>query len=124
MVSSKRRIGNIGEGVACRYLLSKKYKVLERNYWKPWGEIDIVAEKEGVLCFVEVKSISRGTAFSIRPEENFHFSKMTKLSRVIDTYLLERKFPKNRPWQIDLACVVLDLGAKSGRVEYFENVAL
>lgn len=124
MVSPKRRIGNIGEDVICGYLVANKYRVLERNYWKPWGEIDIVAEKGKILCFVEVKSISYGAAASIRPEENFHSSKMKKLGRVIDTYLLERKISKDRPWQIDLACVVLDLEGKRGRVKYFDNVIL
>jgi len=108
----------------CRYLERRGYRVLERNYWKPWGEIDIVAEKGPVLCFVEVKSISRATVGAIRPEENLHPGKMKRLSRAVQTYLLDRRIPEDKVWQIDLACVVLDLEAKIGRVEYFENIVL
>ena len=43
--TAKRQIGDQGEEVACKYLVGKGYRVLERNYLKPWGEIDIVAER-------------------------------------------------------------------------------
>ena len=52
-------IGRLGEDIACRFLKEKGFKVVERNYWKKWGEIDIVAEKEGVLRFIEVKTVTR-----------------------------------------------------------------
>jgi hypothetical protein len=76
--SAKRRIGDIGEDIVCKYLQNKGYVVRERNYWRPWGEIDIIAEKPEFISFVEVKSVSkRGGAgeFSqetVRPEENMH----------------------------------------------------
>ncbi|MBP9710940.1 MAG: YraN family protein [Candidatus Pacebacteria bacterium] len=124
MPSDKRKLGDIGEGVVCRYLERRGYRVVERNYWKPWGEIDIVAEKGEKLCFIEVKSISHVTVGAIRPEENLHPGKMKRLSRVVQTYLVDRKIGEDRDWQIDLACVVLDLEARVGKVEYFENIVL
>jgi Holliday junction resolvase-like predicted endonuclease len=132
-------VGDVGEGVVCRYLEGKGYKILERNYWKPWGEIDIVAEKGDITIFVEVKSasadlnsidvsresgggeISRGT---YRPEENMHPAKIKRLHRAIQTYLLERKVPENKLWQLDLACAYLDFSTRKARVELLENVVL
>ncbi len=49
-------LGQWGEEQACRYLKGKGYRILERNFRCRTGELDIVAEKNAVLCFVEVKS--------------------------------------------------------------------
>jgi putative endonuclease len=126
----KRELGDKGEEVVCRYLESRGYRILERNYWKPWGEIDIIAEKGPTLSFVEVKSvlremgegISRETSY--RPEENMHPAKIKRLHRAIQTYLLERKVPESRPWQLDLACAFLDFSTHKARVELLENIVL
>ncbi len=103
----------------CKYLENKGYFVRERNYWKPWGEIDIIAEKANSISFVEVKSVSRE---NIRPEENMHPAKLKRLHRVVQTYLLDRKVPESKKWQIDLACVFLDFSTKRARVEMLENI--
>ncbi len=121
MPSPKRKIGDIGEGVVCSYLERKGYLVLERNYWKPWGEIDIVAKKGSILSFIEVKTISHGT---IRPEENMHPAKIKRLYRAIQTYLADRKVGDTQEWQIDLACVLLDFSTKKAKVEMIENIVL
>ena len=52
----KRRLGFWGESKAVRYLKKKGYKILERNYRCPFGEIDIIAEKDDVVVFCEVKT--------------------------------------------------------------------
>ena len=126
--SKKRKIGDIGEEVASKYLVNKGYIVLERNYWKPWGEIDIVAEKQKTLIFVEVKTVTRESSTdktsNIRPEENFHPAKLKRLHRAIQTYLLEKKIPESKAWQIDLACVYLELSTKKAKVELLENIVL
>ena len=121
MPSPKRKIGDIGEDVACTYLEKKGYIVIQRNYWKPWGEIDIVAKKANSLRFIEVKSISRGT---LRPEENMHPAKIKRLHRAIQTYLLDHKVPETTHWQVDLACVRLDFVTKKAQVELLENIML
>ncbi len=128
--TAKRQLGDEGEGVACQYLENKGYKVLERNYLKPWGEIDIVAQKANKLYFVEVKSVSRDTSLgegsrvTYRPEENVHPAKLKRLHRAIQTYLLDRRVPEDTDWQIDVACVYLDLATRKAHVDILENVIL
>lgn len=126
VITKKRHIGDLGEGVACKYLEGRGYKIIERNYWKPWGEIDIIAEKASLLRFIEVKSISHETGSrgvgAIRPEENMHPAKLKRLHRAIQTYLLDHKVPEDKQWQIDLACVFLDVEQRKAKVELLENV--
>lgn len=134
MKTAKRKVGDIGEQVACKYLEGRGYQVVERNYLKPWGEIDIVVRKAEKLYFVEVKSVSRdtskesrvgdGSRETWRPENNVHPSKLKRLHRAIQTYLLDRRVPEATIWQIDLACVYLDFGTRRAKVEILENVVL
>jgi putative endonuclease len=124
--SEKRRIGDIGEGVAAKYLENKGFFVVERNYWRPWGEIDLVAKRGGKLHFVEVKSVSREAlgGGGVRPEENMHEAKLRRLHRAVQTYLIEKKVGDEVEWQIDLACVTLNIDTKRARVEVIENIVL
>ena len=48
--------GDAGEIICAEYLKRKGFKILERNYRKPFGEIDLIARKGDLLCFVEVKT--------------------------------------------------------------------
>lgn len=57
--TEKQKIGQIGEDCACEYLEKNSYKIIERNYLKKWGEIDIIAKKGSKIHFVEVKAVSR-----------------------------------------------------------------
>lgn len=56
---SKRGRGNIGEDAAAEFLEKNGYKILERNYSVRGGEIDIIAQKNDILAFVEVKTRSK-----------------------------------------------------------------
>ena len=126
MPSPKRKIGDIGEEVAVKYLERKGFRILERNYLRKWGEIDIVAEKGNLLSFIEVKSVSRenGSRGTYRPEENVSPTKLKRLHRAIRTYLLDRKVPDSREWRVDVACVYLDFSTRKAKVEMLENVIL
>ncbi|MEA2112682.1 MAG: YraN family protein, partial [Patescibacteria group bacterium] len=59
-ISEKRKIGNIGEDLACKFLKKEGFKIIETNDWKKWGEIDVVVKnrKTKKLYFIEVKTVS------------------------------------------------------------------
>lgn len=126
--SEKRKIGDLGEDIACKYLEKHGYVVIERNYLRKWGEIDIIAKKGLILSFVEVKSVSWNSVFgsreTYRPEENMHPKKVLRLRRALQTYLLDHKVSDEQVWQFHLVCVYLDEDEKKARVKLLENIVL
>lgn len=122
MSGYKQNIGKLGEDIAVKYLKNKGYEILERNYRKPWGEIDIIARKSDDLVFVEVKTQSAG--FEWRPEENITFHKKRQLSRIISTYIKEHKIKESQDWRVDVLAIELDFGSKNAKIEQIKNILL
>jgi len=129
----KQKVGNIGEKLAARFLVKQGFKIVERNYRKKWGELDIVAEKGKVLHFVEVKSLTwrlnrqAGAVEPLEeymPEANIRLWKKQRMTRAIRTYLAERKIPDDTDFQIDIAAVFLDFTRKKAKIRFLENVIL
>ena len=52
-------VGKLGEELVARFLMKHGYRILERNYRRPWGELDIIAERKARVHFVEVKALLR-----------------------------------------------------------------
>jgi len=116
-----QNVGHIGEELASMFLMKHGFKIIERNYRKKWGELDIVAEKDGVLHFVEVKALSNP---NFRPEDAVRAWKKERMKRAIRTYLLDRKISDETDFQIDIAAVWLDFAHKKARIRMLENVNL
>ena len=124
------RIGQVGEDVACRFLVKHGFSLVERNYQKKWGEIDIIARKGKILHFVEVKTVSRENVKELKndidsfePEENVHPKKLKRMSRIIQTYLIEKNIEEGK-WQFDVLAVFLDMKNKQARVRVTGNVII
>lgn len=129
--SKTQKIGEIGENIAVKFLMKHNFAILDRNYTKKWGEIDIVAKKDNKIYFIEVKSVSRSlsnvsqeTLDNYKPEDNMHPWKLKRMSRTIQTYLLAHKEYDDYEWQIDLITVFLDLIDKKARVKRIEDIIL
>jgi len=134
--TDKQKIGKIGEDLACEFLKEKGFKIIERNYLKKWGEIDVIAGKAKKIHFVEVKTVSREiflvngenvireTNDGYRPEDNIHPWKLQRLGRVIQSYLLQKDVPDDVDWQFDVITVYLDMAKQLSRVFLMEDVVL
>ena len=121
MPSQKRKFGDLGEKIAERYLQEKGYKVIEKNYLKPWGEIDLVAKKGGVLIFCEVKTRDSKNVEHFLAESSVNRLKIKKLQKICETYLSERRYPYDQEWQIDVLAVLIDKERKKANIKHFEN---
>lgn len=89
MSMQTRNTGRQGEELAEQFLIQQGYQILERNWQKRGGEIDIIAEDNGMLVFVEVKtrrSHARGYAV-----EGVHKGKQRLVSKTAQLYRLEKK---------------------------------
>ncbi len=130
-MAKHNEIGEKGEVIVSNFLKRKGFLILDRNYRKKWGELDIVAEKDGIVHFVEVKTVVR-KAFKgkfleggdrFRPEDNMHPYKIKRLQRVIQTYLLD-KYKKDPYWQFDLACLFYDPENNIAKIRLIEDLVL
>jgi putative endonuclease len=125
--SETQKTGEVGENVAVKFLMKHNFLILDRNYTKKWGEIDIVAEKDSKIYFIEVKSVSCETLNNIDkyyPEDNMHPWKLKRLGRAVQTYLLSRKIPEEKEWQVDLLVVYLDVKNKKAKVKVVSDIIL
>lgn len=79
--------GIIGEKFAANYLLSKHYQILYKRYTLPrWGELDIIAQKDNTIYFVEVKT----SKSNLDPLDSITHYKIKHLQRSIEYYFCER----------------------------------
>lgn len=133
---SRNKTGAIGEEIAAEFLRERGFKIVEQNYLKKWGEIDLVACPTGrqlprtrTIKFIEVKAVSYETKQDLesaisrgtwRPEENVHHSKIKRLNRAIESWIAENNYVGE--WEIDVVAVRVVPREKYASVKYLENV--
>lgn len=120
------KVGKLGEDIATRFLVKHGFVVISRNYLKKFGELDIIAKKNGQIHFVEVKTVSCETPSklhdSYRPEDNISQNKLKRIGRTIQAYLLE--FHVKQDWEFHAITVVLDHTSKKAHVRMIENIII
>lgn len=143
-MTQKTELGKFGEEKACRYLVDKGYKILERNFWKPWGELDIIAKSpDKTLVFIEVKTIRSPYRRSpkgrqsgntelldtklpdsewIEPEMQMTSAKIKKLQRTASLYAGNHPelVSDESGWRIDL--LALTINGKNCIIKHYENI--
>jgi putative endonuclease len=128
-----KELGNLGEKLACEYLVENGYKIIGKNYRINFGEIDIIARKrwgllnffqgknDKTIHFVEVKSLSdQGKDFF--PEQRVDYKKQNKYKRLAEVWLEKNKFSQNYPCQVDIVAVSIDGITGKPKIDYFENI--
>ena len=89
---STQNIGEIGEEYTVKFLEKKKYNILERNYRKRYGEIDIIAENKNYIVFVEVKTRHKDSMASAADAVNRQ--KQIRIIKTASLYLAENETEK------------------------------
>ncbi len=91
-------IGRYGEIVASRYLRYHDYDIISAHYQNRLGEIDLIAEKENFICFIEVKTRSENMLFN--PADAVDFSKRNKIIATSQMFIKDNKINKHIRYDI------------------------
>lgn len=116
MTKHNQRVGAWGEETAAVWLASRGYEVIRRNVRTPYGEIDIVVQKNGVTVFVEVKTLTASKSFY--PESQITARKREHMLNAAMHHAAEQGIDH---WQID----VIAIEGKAGEtpdIHHFENI--
>lgn len=125
--SNKQVVGALGERLGCRYLEKKGYIIRATNYknalGRRLGELDIIAEKNGQIVFVEVKTrLQRGADMAL-PEQNITRDKLLKLEKIASYYLRQEKMER-MPYRFDALAIVVDREGKKAKIRHLESIFL
>lgn len=122
MPTRKRELGNLGEKLAYKFLKGNGFSILETNYQKRIGEIDIIARYNEIIHFIEVKTRTKISSNKYGlPQEAVNFYKKKKLIRTALFYLAEQKYPDDTNWQIDVIAIIIDKDKNKAKINHIEN---
>lgn len=116
MTNHNRRVGAWGEETAAAWLENNGCEVTARNVRTPYGEIDVVANRNGVVHFVEVKTLT--TSKSFFPEHQITARKREHMLNAAAHYAAEHAIDR---WQVDVIAVEGRPGGVSV-IHHFENI--
>ena len=142
-MTHKSEVGKFGEDLACEYLVKHCFTIVERNFRKPWGELDVIAmAPDKTLVIVEVKTMKESLDYAqdksgnpatcsdrsvgiagLNPEDNLTAAKLQKLQRTAILYANDNPQLINdeRGWRIDLIAITL-INGKEPLIKHFENI--
>ena len=120
MQSTTQKIGILAEQIAQKYLKDKAYKILSVNYKKPWGEVDIIAQKDNCINFVEVKASSQNRG-SFGPELRVNKNKFFHIVRTAESFLQDNDLT-NMEWQIDIVSVSFSDNWQKATIQHFKKI--
>jgi len=110
-MQNKRKLGQIGEELAVEYYEKNGYEILDTNYTIPGGELDVIAQKNGEIVFVEVKVVDQidDLMWYIKPQ------KLKFLEKTIQDYM----YKKNLEFDVRLDVAFVK---NNSILDVFENV--
>lgn len=113
-MTRRQDVGRWGEEVAAQYLLERGYEIVARNVRTPHGEIDLLARRDGMLIFIEVKA--RASSSLGPPEISVASRKQAHMVACAEYYAQQNGVDH---WQIDVVSVEDRPGAPV--ITHFEN---
>lgn len=111
--------GNLGESLACKYLEKQGYKILVRNFLIRGGEIDIIAQEEEFLVFVEVKT-RYSHDFGL-PIDSITPQKIRFILKAAQFYIQKIKWG-DKPYRLDAVLVDFADNKEDPKIELVKNI--
>jgi putative endonuclease len=122
MPKRNRKFGDWGEKLAEDFLRRHDFDILDKNYLKRCGEIDLICQKDDVLHFVEVKTRTvASTQVFGPPEEAVTRAKQKKLIQTAFTFLAEKEYGGNKNWQIDVISIIYYKTDRKASINFIQN---
>ncbi|MDP2737056.1 MAG: YraN family protein [bacterium] len=118
-MTHNQRIGEFGETLAKNYLIKHGYKIIDANVKLSYQELDIVASKDDIIVFVEVKT--RISQFYGPAENAFQFTKLERFRRGIEMYMGSKKL-YTQEFRADLITVDIDHLKKTAKIKHYKDV--
>ena len=118
----KQSLGQLGEDITTKYLRRRRYKIVERNHWQKWGELDIIAiASDKTLVLVEVKTVS-GPNPQITGEDQMTSGKTERFKRAAQIYASGQgqTLVGERGWRMDVVTVIIDNDRAT--IRHYENI--
>lgn len=120
-MKGSKRIGDLGERLACEALAARGYHIVERGWRCAAGEVDIVARDAACWAFIEVKT--RHGCAAGTPEEALTPTKGARLAQVAEAYLCSHELA-DVDWRIDLVAIELDGQGQVARLNLVAGVVV
>ncbi|VVA44155.1 conserved hypothetical protein [Candidatus Roizmanbacteria bacterium] len=113
----QKNLGKIGEDLALDFLKSHSFSILEKNFRSKFGEIDIIAEKEHCLYFIEVKT--RSNINYGKPFESVNKRKIYHIKKAAQYYLLKNKF---EDYKLKISVFSILIENEKVDIKFWENI--
>jgi len=117
-LTRQKRLGDWGEAEARRYLETKAYVFIEKNFRVPEGEIDLVMQDVDIVVFIEVKTRTSDSFGA--PEESVSKAKRKRLQRAAWAFLHEHE-KLNVSWRIDVVAIEATPNRTILRLDHYPN---
>lgn len=111
------KLGLIGEKLAANYIKNNDYHILDQNYRTKIGELDIIAKKDNIIIFIEVKTRT-SNAFG-RPGEAVNLKKQKKIHRLSQQYIIYKKLKKDYLYRFDV--IEVKIIRKKYKIEHIKD---
>ncbi len=102
-MQNTHKVGVEQEEKVAGWMRRRGYRILDRNFRCRMGEIDLIAEKDGCIVFVEVKYRQSGSCGT--PEEAVDHRKQVRISNAASYYLYHHFYPSETPCRFDVAAI-------------------
>jgi len=111
-------LGSIGEQLASNYIKGNGYYILDCNYRTKLGELDIIAKKDNIIVFIEVKT--RTSNIYGEPSEAVNYNKQKKIHRLSQQYILHRRLDQDC-WIYRFDVIEVKIRDKKYKINHIQN---
>ncbi len=120
MARGRTGLGRRGESLAAQALQQGGYTVVERNWYCPYGEVDLVAKCGEDLYFIEVRT--RRASPCPTPEQSLTQRKYSRMEMVARAYLGTHAAGRSMTWHLSFVAVALDRAGRLRRITFYADL--